>query len=73
MLSSTLASPKSQLHRQLAHKSWLGTLGPDCPLMPKIGHIQKTEVAFTGINEKFWEDDVFESFGKISRLKAYEP
>ena len=29
-----------------ANKSWLGTLGPDCYLIPKIGHLQKTEVAF---------------------------
>ena len=29
-----------------AHKSWLGASGPDCHLMPKIGHLQKTEIAF---------------------------
>ena len=28
------------------YKSWLGTSDPDCHLMPKIGHFQKTEVGF---------------------------
>ena len=31
---------------QLAYKNWLGASGPDCHLRFKIGHLQKTEVAF---------------------------
>ena len=45
-LYSALASPEPQLQRQLPYKSWLGALGPDCDLTPKIGHLQKTEIAF---------------------------
>ena len=40
-LYSALASPEPQLQRQLPYKSWLGALGPDCDLTPKIGHLQK--------------------------------
>ena len=45
-LYSALASPEPQLERQLPYKSWLSALGPDCDLAPKIGHLQKTGIAF---------------------------
>ena len=46
MLYIALASPGPHLQMQLAYKSWLGTFGLDCHLMPKIGHLQKTEATF---------------------------
>ena len=45
MLYSTLAPSGPQLQRQFAYKSFLVASGPDCDLMLKIGHLQKTEVA----------------------------
>ena len=46
LLYSALVSSGPQLQRQLTCKSWLGATGPECHLQPKIGHLQKTEVAF---------------------------
>ena len=44
-LSNYLNEIGPQLQRQPAYKSLLDALGPNCHLTPKIGHLQKTEVA----------------------------
>ena len=46
-MERALASPGPQLQKQLACQSQLGPSGRDCQLMPKIEHLQKTEVALT--------------------------
>ena len=43
VLYSALAFSGSQLQRQLAYKTWLGTSGPDCHLTSKIGLLQKNQ------------------------------
>ena len=39
-----LASSGPQMQRQSAYKSWLGTSGPKCHLIPKIGDLQKKQM-----------------------------
>ena len=42
----TWVSPEPQLHRGLAYKSWLGASAQHYHLTLKIGHFERTEVAF---------------------------